>query len=232
MERIQRVVGALWLGSAFFLMLTSSAVFRVAPTPGAAGDVVGAMLTRWHYVALGAPLVLFFVELRRLRPVILIVLFGAILLAASQSFVDLRIRQIRLSSPVPISSLQENSPLRRQFGALHGTSMALLLLQGIAAAIFVLSRARREPRVLTEWDRAEALPASPAVMPPPATETHEDWQPMAPGEVTPPESFAPVAGYQPPAPAEEEGPADAPPPSDAPSAPYAQGREDPERRDN
>jgi hypothetical protein len=228
MERIQRVIGALWLGSAFFLMLTSSAVFRVAPSPGAAGDVVGAMLTRWHYVALGAPLVLFFVELRRLRPLILVVLFGAILLAASQSFVDLRIRQIRLSSPVPISSLQETSPLRRQFGALHGTSMALLLLQGIAAAIFVLSRARKETRAITEWDTPAVLSPAPAVTPPIERETREEPQAMATGDATPYESFAPIREYEVPA---EEEPQDASQPSDAPSAPLAPEGEEPKRGD-
>jgi hypothetical protein len=227
MERIQRVIGALWLGSAFFLMLTSSAVFRVAPSPGAAGDVVGAMLTRWHYVALGAPLVLFFVELRRLRPLILVVLFGAILLAASQSFVDLRIRQIRLSSPVPISSLQETSPLRRQFGALHGTSMALLLLQGIAAAIFVLSRARKEARAMTEWDAPAALPAAAAVTPPVERETYEESQAMANGDATPSESFAPVPEYEVPADVERK---DEPQTPDVP--PLARSGEEPERRDD
>lgn len=152
MERLQRLIGALWLGSAFFLLIVSSAVFRVAPSPTVAGDVVGVMLTRWHYVALGAPLVLFFLELRRLRSMILITLFAAILFAASQSFVDLKIRSIRQSSAVPISSLHESSPLRRQFGALHGASMALLLLQGIAAAIFVMARTRRTERLPGAWE--------------------------------------------------------------------------------
>jgi hypothetical protein len=115
-------------------MLAASAAFRAAPNPTAAADVVGAMLARWHYIALGAPLLLFALELRRLRRVVLIVLFIALMLAAAQALVDLRIRTIRATSPVPISSLDRNDPVRKRFGALHGASMLLLLLQAIAAA--------------------------------------------------------------------------------------------------
>ena len=81
-------------------MLAASAAFRAAGNPAIAADVVGSMLTRWHYIALAAPLALFALELRRVRRVVLLVLFAAVLLAAAQSFVDLRIRSIRASSPV------------------------------------------------------------------------------------------------------------------------------------
>lgn len=134
------MIAALWLGSAFFLMLAASAAFRAAPDATTAADVVGAMLARWHYIALGAPLLLFAFELRRLRRVVLIVLFVALMLAAAQSLVDLRIRTIRATSPVSISSLDRNHPVRKRFGALHGASMALLLLQAIAAAVVVAAR--------------------------------------------------------------------------------------------
>lgn len=137
---VQRLISSLWLGSAFFLMLAASAVFRAAPNATAAADVVGAMLTRWHYIALAAPLALFAFELRRSRRFVLIVLFLAVLLAAAQVFVDLRIRAMRVSSPVAISSLDRNDPVRKRFGALHGASMALLLLQTIAAALVVAAR--------------------------------------------------------------------------------------------
>lgn len=118
-------------------MLAASAAFRAAPDPTAAADVVGAMLARWHYIALGAPLLLFALELRRLRRVVLIVLFIAVMLAAAQAIVDLRIRTIRAMSPVSISSLDRNHPVRKQFGALHGVSMLLLSLQAIAAGVVV-----------------------------------------------------------------------------------------------
>jgi hypothetical protein len=73
-----------------------------------------------------------------MRRVIPMLLFVALLLAAAQSFVDLRIRSIRESSPVSISQLERRDPVRRLFGALHGASMGLLLLQAFAAAIVVM----------------------------------------------------------------------------------------------
>ena len=139
MEALQRLIAALWLGSAFFLMLSASAAFRAAGNTSVAADVVGSMLTRWHYIALAVPLALFALELRRARPLILIVLFVAIVLAAGQSFVDLRIRSIRASSPIAISNLDRTDPVRRRFGALHGLSMVLLLAQTLIAASVVLA---------------------------------------------------------------------------------------------
>lgn len=118
-------------------MLAASAAFRAAPDASVAADVVGAILTRWHYIALAAPLVLFALELRHVRRVVLNVLFAALLLAALQVFVDLQIRAIRASSIVPVSSLDSSDPVRKRFGALHGASMTLLLLQAVAAAIVV-----------------------------------------------------------------------------------------------
>ncbi len=132
------MIGALWLGSAVFLMLAASAAFKAAPNPTAAADVVGAMLARWHYIALASPLLLFAMELRNVRRIVLLLLFVGVLLASSQAFVDLRIRQIRWSSPVAISSLPTTHPTRRTFGALHGVSMSLLVLQAIAAAVVVM----------------------------------------------------------------------------------------------
>jgi hypothetical protein len=146
MERIQRLISAIWLGSAVFLMLSAAAVFRAAPNATSAADVVGALLTRWHYIALAAPLLLFGLELRRVRPFILVLLFTSVILAAGQSFVDLRIRAIRMSTAVPVSSLPEGHTIRRTFGRLHGLSMFLLTLQALTAATVVASRPlRREP---------------------------------------------------------------------------------------
>jgi MbtH protein len=144
------LIAALWLGSAFFLMLAASAAFKAAPDRTAAADVVGAMLTRWHYIALAAPL-LFVLEMRRVRRFALVVLFIAVMLAAAQAFVDLRIRTIRWSSPIPISSLPVVHPTRRLFGALHGISMTLLALQTLAAAIVVISKSQKkeEPSVMS-----------------------------------------------------------------------------------
>lgn len=130
-------------------MLAAAAAFRIAPNPTVAADVVGAMLARWHYIALAAPLLLFALELRRVRRLALIVLFIALMLAAAQAIVDLRIRTIRSMSPVAISSLDRNHPVRKRFGALHGASMLLLLLQTIAAAGVVAARPKREEEAMS-----------------------------------------------------------------------------------
>lgn len=134
-------------------MLAASAAFRVVSNPTAAADFVGAMLTRWHYIALAAPLLLFAIELRRMRRLVLVALFAGVLLAAAQGFVDLRIRAIRWSSPVPISALPQQHPVRRSFGALHGISMGLLLLQAIVAACVVGAKPyrREEKHFMSSW---------------------------------------------------------------------------------
>jgi hypothetical protein len=124
-------------------MLAASAAFRAAPNATAAADIVGAMLSRWHYIALAAPIALFFIELTRIRRVVIIVAFTALLLAATQAVIDLRIRQIRMSSRIAISSLDPADPVRRRFGALHGVSMMLLVAQAIAAAVVVAAKENR-----------------------------------------------------------------------------------------
>jgi MbtH protein len=134
-------------------MLAASAAFRAAGSPTIAADVVGSMLTRWHYIALAAPLALFAIELRKVRRAILIVAFTSLILGALQSFVDLRIRAIRNSSVVPVSELDRTDPVRRHFGMLHGVSMMLLALQAVAAAYVVAAREqRKESTLMTSFD--------------------------------------------------------------------------------
>jgi hypothetical protein len=135
-----RLIQAIWLGSGVFLLLTASAAFNAASNTTDAANVVGAVLVRWHYIALLAPLALMFLEWRRSRPIMLMILFVAVLLASFQGLLDTRIRMIRESSPVPISSLSSNDPVRRQFGMLHGMSSLLLIGQVIAAAAVVATR--------------------------------------------------------------------------------------------
>jgi hypothetical protein len=140
---IARLVRALWLGSGAFLILTAAAAFGAASNSTDAANVVGAVLTRWHYIALFAPLLLLLLEWRRSRPVMLILLFIAILLASSQALLDTRIRMIRLDSLMPISSLSPDDPLRRHFGFLHGMSSLFLIGQVIAAGVAVAMREER-----------------------------------------------------------------------------------------
>ena len=131
-------------------MLAASAAFRSAPNASVAADVVGAMLARWHYIAIGAPLILFALELRSARRAVIAMLFVAIMLAAAQALVDLQIRAIRASALLPISSLDRDDPIRRRFGALHGFSMLLLLAQAVAAAAVVMSKNNEEVQTMTD----------------------------------------------------------------------------------
>jgi hypothetical protein len=87
--------------------------------------VVGAMLTRWHYIALGAPLLLLALEWRRLRTAVTMLVFIAILIAALEALIDIRLHQLRQSLD------------RRHFGMLHGISSVLLFGQVLIAGAAV-----------------------------------------------------------------------------------------------
>jgi len=133
---IARFVHAIWLGSGLFLIAVAApSAFRGAPNATVAADVVGIMLSRWHYLALGLPLILLVLDWRRGRVYVLTIVFVGIVLAAGQVITDLKIRSIRAQSPVPISDLPREDPVRRQFGRLHGISSLLLLMQVVAAGV-------------------------------------------------------------------------------------------------
>ncbi len=132
------MIESLWFGSALFVIVAALAAFRVLNTATDAANVVGAILTRWHYIALLAPLALLALEWRRSRAFILALLFGAILLASAQALVDTRVRTMRMESAVPISALPRESALRRHFGMLHGLSTLLLVAQVIVAGATIV----------------------------------------------------------------------------------------------
>ena len=145
------MIAALWFGSAAFLIgVAAPAAFRAAPDSTVAADVVGAMLMRWHYLALALPLILFALLWKRARAALIVIVFAAIVLAALQAMVDVRIRKVRASSILPISSLSRTDPLRRSFGMLHGTSSLLLLLQAIAAGVVVAADTGRNSTATEE----------------------------------------------------------------------------------
>ena len=129
------------------MILAALAAFRTLTTPTDAANVVGAVLTRWHYIALAAPLALIALEWRRSRAAILGLLFFAVLLASAQALVDTRIRTMRMESVVSISALPRADPLRRRFGMLHGLSSLLLVVQAIVAgAAVVADEKETQPR--------------------------------------------------------------------------------------
>lgn len=132
------MIESLWLGSAVFVILAALAAFRALSTPTDAANVVGAILTRWHYIALVAPVALLAIEWRRSRALVLGILFAAIFLASAQAVVDTRVRAMRMESSVAISALPREHPLRRRFGLLHGVSTLLLIAQVVAAGAVVV----------------------------------------------------------------------------------------------
>jgi len=92
------------------------------------------MLGAWHYLALGAPILLLAIEWRRARSTVLAVIFAGVMFAAFEAAIDLKIRAIRAASPVPISELSQRDPVRRRFGMLHGVSSIALMVQVLIAA--------------------------------------------------------------------------------------------------
>jgi hypothetical protein len=137
MTGLRKLIAAFWFGSGAFIAIAAAAIFRAAGDPFTAANVVGAVLSRWHYIALLAPLVLLLLEWRRQRGRIILLLFIAIFIAALESLIDVRIATMRQRSVVPISSLSRRDPVRRQFGMLHGISTLLLLADVVAAAAVI-----------------------------------------------------------------------------------------------
>jgi hypothetical protein len=138
---------AVWIGAGLTIALIAApAAFEAAPSRTIAAAVVGAMLARWHYIALLAPALLLVVEWRNgLTNTRLVVLLSlAIVLGAAQGFADLEIRRIREASVVPVSDLPATSAVRQRFGKLHGASTAIMLAQ-IAVAMGAAWPAR--PRI-------------------------------------------------------------------------------------
>ena len=138
-----RWVAALWFGSsAFLLFVAAPAAFRASDSSTNAANVVGAMLTPWHYIALILPLLLLVAGWNRARGCLTALLFAGILFAAVQGAIDVRIRTIREESPAAISSLPRDSAVRRRFGFLHGVSSLLLVAQIVIAGATVATGAR------------------------------------------------------------------------------------------
>ncbi len=158
-----RFIHAIWLGSGVFMVIAAQAAFKTAPSSSAAAAMVGALLGRWHYIALAAPIALLVLEWRRARSLVLIIIFAGVVFAATQAMLDLRIRSIRASSPVPISELSRQDPVRRTFGMLHGLSTLLLFAQiATAAAALAVDREAYEPRGNTPPPAIEADDPNPS----------------------------------------------------------------------
>lgn len=132
-----------WIGGSFFLMfLVAPDTFRLLPTPDLAGAVVGLALARLHLVAMVAALVFLVCHtwlLRNaqalVRPAALLVFAMVILTAAAQYGVTPRmadLRQEMIAAHGSIEATPRASPVRLEFGRLHGVAA------GMEISIFAL----------------------------------------------------------------------------------------------
>ena len=126
-----------WLGGALLVAtVVAPAAFAVLPTRTLAGALVGRVLPVLFYS--GAVLgVLAALAGRAATPSLGRVIAGAAMAAtclAAQWVVAPRIERVRTEAARPIDELAVGDPRRAAFGRLHGASVVLLGVAGIAAA--------------------------------------------------------------------------------------------------
>ncbi len=143
---VHMLVLAVWLGGAVFLVtIAAPSAFAGAPSPSIAGDVVGEMLRRWHWIGVLAPLLLLTLDLqrRKLRGLMISILLVSAMLAAGQTAIDSLAHRTRRGSATEISSLPTGDPVRRRFGIFHAMSVLLLGGQIITATVYAAAHANR-----------------------------------------------------------------------------------------
>jgi hypothetical protein len=146
-----------WLGAALLVAtVVAPAAFAVLPTRTLAGALVGRVLPVLFYsgAAIG---ILAALAGRTATPsagrVIAAVAMVATCLAA-QLVVAPRIERVRTAAARPIDELAVGDPRRAAFGRLHGASVLLLGIAGIAAAAALVLTLRVTPLASTTHDPA------------------------------------------------------------------------------
>jgi hypothetical protein len=135
---------AAWLGATIVVgAVVAPAAFAVLPTRTLAGALVGRVLPPlfWSGAAIGLVAA---VAARRMQQTTAFVA-ALVITAASvvaQALVAPRIETVRASAGGPIDSLARDDARRVAFGRLHGASVALLGVAGIAATVTLLLTAR------------------------------------------------------------------------------------------
>ncbi len=122
-----------WLGAVlFFAAGVAPAAFAVLPTPAAAGALVGRLLPMLFYTGIGMGLVLAVCAVRlrssgkRVRRALAIA--GGVMSAGcalAQFWIAPELAQV-MAEAGAMDARAPDDPLRREFGRLHGTSVALL----------------------------------------------------------------------------------------------------------
>jgi hypothetical protein len=138
---------AAWLGATIIVgAVVAPAAFAVLPTRTLAGALVGRVLPPlfWSGAAFGALVAV----MARRSPRTTTFVAALVMLAASlaaQLIVAPRIEAVRISAAGPIDALPRDDARRLAFGRLHGASVALLGLAGLAAAVTFVLTARAAP---------------------------------------------------------------------------------------
>lgn len=147
---LYRLVLALWLGSLFFFAAAvAPALFRALEPPQAAGVVrqLIPFLDVFGVIAGPALIVLAAVVEGRPRGRALgragALVGMAVLAAVSLWGITPRMEALRAAASPSISALPPDSPIRQEFGKLHGVSSGLMLLESILG-LTVLGFALRE----------------------------------------------------------------------------------------
>jgi hypothetical protein len=141
------VLLAAWLGATIIVgAVVAPAAFAVLPSRTLAGALVGRVLPTlfWSGAAVGLVAA---VTARRSQRTSAFVAALAIVAAslAAQLIIAPRIEAVRASVGVPIDALARDDVRRLAFGRLHGASVGLLGLAGVAACVTLLLTARGVP---------------------------------------------------------------------------------------
>jgi hypothetical protein len=138
---------AAWLGATIIVgAVVAPAAFAVLPSRTLAGALVGRVLPPlfWSGAAVGVIAALMARRSQRTAAFV-----AALVIAAASSVAQIivapRIEAVRASAGGPIDALARDDARRVAFGRLHGVSVALLGLAGLAASVTLLLTARAVP---------------------------------------------------------------------------------------
>ncbi|HEX7979150.1 MAG TPA: DUF4149 domain-containing protein [Gemmatimonadaceae bacterium] len=138
---------AAWLGATIIVgAVVAPAAFAVLPTRTLAGALVGRVLPPlfWSGAVIGVVAAVMAQRSQRTPALVAALVITAACLAA-QLVVAPRIEAVRTSVGGPIDALARDDARRITFGRLHGASVALLGIAGIAACATLLLTARAAP---------------------------------------------------------------------------------------
>ena len=157
LARIAVVALSAWLGAALLAAtVVAPAAFAVLPTRTLAGALVGRVLPVLFYS--GAAVGILVVLLSRAStPSLARVVAGVAMITtclAAQVVVAPRIVRVRTEAGRPIDELAVGDPRRAAFGRLHGASVLLLGVAGMAAAAALVLTLRVTPLASTTHDSA------------------------------------------------------------------------------